>query len=281
MLADGPTGDRLAAMWRGFLIVLALALAVLAGVWALQRRLIYFPSQGLPDVPTGVEAVSYPTEDGLELEGWLVATAGDARGIVLVLPGNAGNRAARVPLGRALAERGYSALLVDYRGYGGNPGSPSEEGLQRDARAALSYLEGRNDVDTDRIVYFGESLGSGVAVRLAVEKPPAALILRSPFSSLAAVGSVHYPLLPVSLLLRDRFENVPAVGEVETPILVIAGSDDRIVPTRLSRDLFDAAEEPKHLITIEGAGHNDIALLTGAEMIDAIAEFLDPVLEDR
>lgn len=265
-------------MWRGVAVVLILMLAVLAAIWAFQRRLIYLPSRGLPDAPEGVEAVSYTTEDGLDLEAWFVPAPDDRRGTVLAFPGNAGNRAARVALGTALAEEGYSTLLVDYRGYGGNAGSPSEEGLARDARAALAYLESRAQVDTDRIAYFGESLGSGVAVQLAVEEPPSALILRSPFPSLADVGSVHYPVLPVSLLLRDRFDNGDKIAKVQAPILVIAGEDDRIVPTQLSRDLYELAEEPKELVIIDGAGHNDLALLAGDEMIQEIAHFLGDAL---
>lgn len=265
-------------MWRGAALVLVVLVVILAAIWALQRRLIYLPSQAVPHPPEGVEEVSYTTEDGLELDGWLVLAA-DPRGAVLVFPGNAGNRAARLPLGRALTGLGFTTLLVDYRGYGGNPGSPSEEGLARDARAALSYLGERYGFDSDRIAYFGESLGSGVAVQLAQDEPPAALILRSPFPSLGDVGSVHYPVLPVSLLLRDRFDNAEKLPGVEAPLLVIAGSADRIVPTRLSRNLYEMAKEPKELVIVDGADHNDFALLAGDEMITAMERFLGDVSE--
>jgi fermentation-respiration switch protein FrsA (DUF1100 family) len=266
-------------MWRGVAVVVVVVLAVLAAIWALQRRLIYLPSQAVPDVPGSVEAVTYTTEDDLELDGWFLPAPGDPLGAVLVFPGNAGDRSARVPLARALAGAGYSTLLVDYRGYGGNPGSPSEEGLARDARSALAYLESRDDVDPDQIVYFGESLGSGVAVQLAIEEPPAALILRSPFPSLAHVGSVHYPALPVSLLLRDRFDNADKIQRIPAPLVVIAGSADRIVPTELSRDLYELAEERKEMVVIDGAGHNDFALLAGDEMIQEIVDFLARVMD--
>lgn len=259
-------------------MVVVLMLAFLAAVWALQRKLIYLPGQAVPAVPNGVEAVSHVTEDGLELEGWLISAPSAPRGWVLVFPGNAGNRSARLPLGRALAGSGYTALLVDYRGYGGNPGSPSEEGLRRDARSALSYLERRDDVDVDRIAYFGESLGSGVAVQLAAEEPPAALILRSPFPTLADVGSVHYPVLPVSVLLRDRFDNAAKLPEIEAPLMVIAGSADSIVPSRLSRDLYDIANQPKELVVVEGANHNDWALLGGDQMIEEMVQFLEDAI---
>jgi fermentation-respiration switch protein FrsA (DUF1100 family) len=134
-----------------------------------------------------------------------------------------------MPLAWGLSAMGYATLLVDYRGYGGNPGSPSEEGLAIDARAALAHVESRDDVNADRIAYFGESLGASVAVLLAVERPPSALIFRSPFTSLADVGSVQLPLLPVSLLLRDRFDSSAKIADIRVPVLIVAGNDDALV----------------------------------------------------
>lgn len=264
-------------MLRGISLLIAAVLAVLAALWFFQRRLIYLPDRNSPPVRSAaLEEVRLITDDGLELVAWFVPAVGDDKGAVLVLNGNAGNRSDRLRLGEALAREGYAALLVDYRGYGGNPGSPSEEGLAGDARAALDYL--RTRAGQHRIAYFGESLGAGVAVQLATEHPPCGLILRSPFTSLPDVASVHYPILPSELLLRDRFDNEEKIDHVEAPLLVIAGSDDRIVPTRLTLDLYDAAHEPKQLVVIEGAGHNDAALLDGAEMIEAVVAFLEEAL---
>jgi fermentation-respiration switch protein FrsA (DUF1100 family) len=181
----------LLAVAVGIVIVVAL-------LWLVQRRLIYFPlMQDLASVATalpGAEEVTFETQDGLRLGGWFAPAASAASGpTVLVFNGNAGDRSFRAPLAAALSQAGLSVLLFDYRGYGRNPGSPSEAGLLRDARAARAYLAGRHDVDPDRLVYFGESLGAAVAVTLAAEQPPAALILRSPFTSLAEVGRLHYP----------------------------------------------------------------------------------------
>jgi fermentation-respiration switch protein FrsA (DUF1100 family) len=150
--------------------------------------------------------------------------------------------------------------------------------LAADARAALAYLRSRPEVDPRRIAYFGESLGAGVAVRLASEETPAALILRSPFTSLADIASVHYSLVPASLLLRDRYPSIDTIRKITVPLLVIAGSDDRIVPLEESRRLFEAANEPKQLLVIDSAGHNDLALLTGEEMIEKIVTFLGEAL---
>jgi uncharacterized protein len=193
---------------------------------------------------------------------------------VLVCNGNGGNRSLRAPLAAALARMGLAVLLFDYRGYGGNPGHPTEEGLAADARAALRYLAGRPEVDPARVVYFGESLGAAVALRLATERPPAALVLRSPFASLAEVGQLHYPLVPVSLLLRDRYDAAALAGRLAAPLLVVAGGRDRIVPASHSRRLFAAAPQPKRLVVLDGADHNDHDLLAGPRLLAEVRGFL-------
>lgn len=260
------------------LIGVAAIAALLALLWVGQRRLMYFPDGRVPAPRevglAGVESVRFPTADGLELAGWFVPAGAEAKATVVVFNGNAGNRAYRAPLATALAAHGFNVLLFDYRGFGGNPGSPTEIGLAADARAAREYLADRPDVDAARVVYFGESLGTGVAVGLAAEQPPAALILRSPFTSMADVGVYHYPILPVRLLLRDRFASRDTIGRIRAPVLVIAGDRDEIVPLEHSRRLYDAVPSPKELVIIKGASHNDDELLAGEEMIQAIVRFL-------
>ena len=217
-------------------IVTLVASGLLALVWSQQRRLIYFPSPGpVPPaatmLPNGQDVV-LETADGIRLGAWYLPVAGGGPG-VLVCNGNAGDRSMRVELAAALNRLGLSVLLFDYRGYGGNPGRPSEDGLAADARAAQSWLAAQPGVE--KIVYFGESLGAAVAVGLAVERPPAALVLRSPFTSLADVAAVHYPWLPVRRLLLDRYQSIERIASVGVPVLVIAGDRDDIVPARLSR----------------------------------------------
>jgi fermentation-respiration switch protein FrsA (DUF1100 family) len=193
---------------------------------------------------------------------------------VLVCNGNAGNRWMRADLAAALNRAGLSVLLFDYRGYGGNPGRPSEGGLAADARAAQAWLAAQPDVDPDRIAYFGESLGAAVAIGLAVQHPPAAVVLRSPFTSLGDVGAMHYPWLPVRRLLLDRYPSIDRIASVHAPVLVIAGERDDIVPESLSRRLYDAAAEPKRYLVVPGAGHNDPELVGGRQMLDEIGQFL-------
>jgi fermentation-respiration switch protein FrsA (DUF1100 family) len=215
------------------------------------------------------------TDDGVTLNGWFTPSQSSrAHATVIIFNGNAGNRAFRADLAARLADEGFASLLFDYRGYGGNPGSPSEQGLMRDARAARRYVESRADVDAHHIVYFGESLGTGVAVRLAVEYRPRALILRSPFTSLVDMGRHHYPFLPVAWLLRDRFSSLDHIARIGCPLLIIAATEDTIVPATQSRRLFAAALEPKRLEMLDHVDHNDYALLAGPEMMAAVTAFL-------
>jgi uncharacterized protein len=269
------------------LVVAALLLAPIGLLWAFQRRLIYLPApRGVPpaaSVLPGAEEVTFTTADGLRLGGWFVpAGAGDTPATrspgVLVCNGNGGNRSLRAALAAELSQMGLAVLLFDYRGYGGNPGDPSEEGLAADARAAQAYLAGRAEVDPDRLVYFGESLGAAVALRLAVERPPAALVLRSPFASLAEVGRLHYPLAPMALL-RDRYDSLAMAGRLAAPLLVVAGGRDRIVPASHSRRLFVAAPQPKRLVVLDGADHNDHDLLAGPRLLAELRAFLAGVPE--
>ncbi len=263
-----------------FLVVVGCALALLALLWFGQRRLMYLPHKEVPSPAAvgleGVEPVTFTTQDGIALGGWFVPAApSPARVMMLVCNGNAGNRAYRAELARAFRAEGVSVLLFDYRGFGDSAGSPDEPGLASDARAARDYLLSRPDVQASRLVYFGESLGAAVAVNLAVEHPPAALVLRSPFTSMVDVGVHHYPFLPVRLLLRDRYDALDRITQVRAPLLVIAGDADRIVPFSQSRRVHDAARSAKAFVVVEGADHNDAVLNAGPIVVAETMRLLE------
>lgn len=275
MPGDNRVVVRVSVVVRAALVVLLLLALLVALAWLFQRRLVYFPDRSAPppaaQVLAGGQDVSLRTGDGLELGAWLVRPppgTTDRRVGVLVAPGNAGNRLARVPLAAALAGRGLTVLLVDYRGYGGNPGSPTEEGLAQDVDAARAYLADR----TERVLYFGESLGAAVVTALATRQPPAGLILRSPFIDLPAAGREHYPFLPVRLLARDRFPVRDHIGGITAPTLVVYGTADSVVPPAQSRAVADSAAGPVRVLVVEGADHNDASLLDGRQLIDAVTE---------
>lgn len=262
-------------------VVIVLAILILtAFLYTTQRSSLYhpWPSPAEPP-PPGVDALEIETDDGLRLGAWFVPAAGagsEPGPAVLVCNGNAGYRAHRLPLAEALAGRGYHVLLFDYRGYAGNPGSPTEEGLRTDARAAARGLADRPEVDPRRVAYFGESLGASVCGGLATERPPAALVLRSPFPSIVAMGRHHYPYLPVAEpLVWDQWPLEAQLAEVRVPLLVVVGERDEIVPGQLSRRVHAAAAEPKRFVEVAAAHHNDESLLVGEELLREVGAFLD------
>ena len=245
---------------------------VLMSLFLLQRGLIYHPHRAPVAMPPaqlypGLRDVNITTEDGVALCAWYWPAESE-RPAVLFLHGNAGDRSYRLDILRGLHARGYTVLSLDYRGYGGSAGMPSEDGLYLDAEAAATWLK-RNG--HDQLLYFGESLGTGVAVELARRSPPAALILEAPFDSLTEVAGYHFPWLPVRWMLRDRFDSAAKIGRIEAPLLIIHGDEDRVVPQARGRALFEAAAEPKTWIPIPGAGHNDLRARLG----DAYFERLD------
>ncbi|MBN4925571.1 alpha/beta hydrolase [Hoyosella rhizosphaerae] len=263
---------------RTLIVALVVGIAyvtIVAAAWVFQRQLIYLPSS--PPTLTAAEAipgareVELTTSDGLELSAWFVEP--DTQGVVLIAPGNAGNRQHRAALAQELAANGLGVLLMDYRGYGGNPGSPTEFGLAQDARAAVEYLYAEAGVPHDQVVYFGESLGTGVVSELATEYPPAAMVLRSPFTSLADVGQHHYRFLPVRWLLKDRYpvaEHVTHPALESVPITVILGTRDSVVPTHFSRHVAEVAGA--NVVEIAGANHNDRSLNSGEDVVRAIVQ---------
>ena len=255
-------------------VVVVLAGLCLAAIWGLQRQLVYYPDAS--DVPPagevlpGARDVTLQTSDGLELGAWyLPADAERDTGLaVLVAPGNGGNRAGRAGLARELGDRGLSVLLLDYRGYGGNPGSPSEDGLAADADAAVRALAELGH-PLDRTIFLGESLGTGVVAGLQQRHRPAGIVLRSPFTDLADVGRHHYPWLPVRTLLRDRFPVLEPLAASAVPVTVVYGDRDDVVPTELSVRVAESAPSLVERLVLEGAGHND-AVMFGPRVADAV-----------
>ncbi len=267
---------------RPVTVVLLVTLVVIvagfvAVVWLGQRHLIYFPDTTVPQPPPDAREVSLETSDGLHLTAWQVAPTISDRGLaVLFAPGNGGNRAGRMVLAREMASIGLTVLLVDYRGYGGNPGRPGEDGLARDVRAGLAYLSGVG-FGLDRIIYFGESLGSAVVAELATEFRPAGLVLRSPFVDLASVGAHHYPVLPVRALLRERYPVGDNVERITAPTVVIYGSADTIVPADQSREVAERSAGLVSVTVVDGADHNDSELAHGPNIIDPVVDLVNRI----
>jgi fermentation-respiration switch protein FrsA (DUF1100 family) len=266
---------------RGLVIVIVVGVVMVGLLAAFQRRLIYFPdSTPVPsaaEMPGGVRDVTLHTSDGLELGAFFVpADSSSNRNLaVLVAPGNGGNRIGRLGLANELRSRGLAVLLMDYRGYGGNPGSPSEDGLARDAMAAAVALE-ELGYPAERTIYFGESLGTGVVAALQSRRTPAGVVLRSPFPALADVGAHHYPWLPVRLLLKDEFPVTRHLSDTSVSVTVIYGDADSVVPTTLSAEVADRTPSLDERLVIPGADHND-EVMFGTRVADAVARLADRV----
>jgi uncharacterized protein len=248
-------------------------LAVLTYLYVFQRQLLYFPDRSRPQLgllaQLGVREVQLTTVDGLSLLSWYLPPRG-GRKVILYFHGNGGNIGYRADRLRRFGGEGYGVLLVEYRGYGGNPGSPSEAGFYADAQAALDFL-GREGVAASRLVLYGESLGSGVAVHLAAQQPVAGVILESPYTSVAALAQYHYPYIPASRLIWDRFDALSRIGAVKAPLLILEGGQDTIVPPRFSQALFDAAPLPKESWLAPDAGHVNLDRFGG---LDAAVSFI-------
>jgi fermentation-respiration switch protein FrsA (DUF1100 family) len=245
--------------------------ALLAGValyatavtvlWAFQRDLMYFPdrSRVAPshyDILGGVQEVSYTTADGLDLVAWYAPAPVD-RPTIVVFHGNGGSlRRERFRLKR-FKDAQMGALLVTYRGYSGNGGTPSEVGLYADARAALDWLEASGVASTS-VVLYGISLGTGVATKMAEERELAAVVLEAPYTSTVDVAAFRFPIVPVSWLMEDRFESLARMSAITEPLLVMHGSGDYVIPQRFGRRLFEAANQPKEGFWPHAVGHDDL-----------------------
>ena len=260
------------------------AVIAIVGVlmWSLQRSMIYFPDTSevpaAADVLEGGQDLTLHTSDGLELEAWFAPPTEDAVDrdmAVLMAPGNGGNREGRAGLAQHLQDRGFSVLLMDYRGYSTNPGRPSENGLIRDGLAATDALEAQGFAP-DQTIYFGESVGGGVVAALLSQRPPAAAVFRSPFTDLAEVGKRHYPWLPVGILLRDRFSVTEHVSRTQVPISVIRARHDTVVPAELSAQVAAAAPNLVEEHILDDADHND-PVMFGPEIAEAVARIADEV----
>ena len=206
--------------------------------------------------------------DGVHITAWFVAPQGD-KPVIVFFHGNGGSLRYSVARFRELIGAGIGLVALEYRGYGGNEGSPSEAGLIADGEAAYAYAAAH--YPTKQIVIWGQSLGSGVAVAVAAEKPVGRIILEAPFTSTAAVASIRYWYIPVSLLMKDQFHSDRRIQKVTAPLLILHGMKDQVVPFAMGERLFELANKPKHIVRFLDAGHDDIDA-NGA--LNAVARFL-------
>jgi len=299
--AQNRTLSQFVRRWVFIISVPYLGAMAMVALW--QRALIYhpvkvaaLPVEKFPRLRDRARDLHFQTDKGLSLHGWhILATpeksealsaVREARPVLLYFPGNARHRGDRVDRLLALANLGFDVLVFDYRGYGENEGEPTEARLRQDAKAVWDYVTGPLGLAGSRVVLYGESLGGGVATRLAADcclagTPPGGLILQSTFNSLTAAGAQHYPWLPVSWLLIDRFPSDIAVKDVTCPILQLHGRYDTIVPWELGVKLHEAMPKQsssgtaRRLVELPHSNHNDVFESDGPLLRKSVYEFLE------
>jgi uncharacterized protein len=243
----------------------------------LQRNLMYFPDK-TPFVPMEwqvpeLQPIETKTTDGLTITSWYTPAQSSEKQTIIFTQGNAGHTGYRNYKIRPWIDAGYGVMMVGYRGFGANPGVPSEQGLYTDSRSVFDWLRAKG-ISGQNLIVYGESIGTGVAVQMATEYPASALILESPYTSTAEVGAWRYPFLPVYYLMRDRFESIKKIKNIHMPLLLIHGENDVVIPVRFGRELLAAANEPKQGVFMPGLGHSDIYDLTVREIIMRFMEKL-------
>jgi uncharacterized protein len=254
------------------IVVVGLYVAAAAVLYVTQRSLMYFPNTnhitpeqaGLPEA----QEIPLTASDGVHISAWYVKPK-DYKPVIVYFHGNGGSLRNRVARFKKLAGAGIGLVALEYRGFGGNPGSPSEDGLIADGEAAYAFAAAHYPIT--QIVVWGESLGTGVAVAVAAQKPVGRVILEAPFTSAAAVASLHYWYLPVRLLMKDQFHSDQRIGKITVSVLILHGAQDNVVPYAMGERMFELANKPKHIVRFLDGGHQDLDA-NGA--LDAVAHFL-------
>lgn len=250
-----------------FTVIVSAYVLILIGMKLFEDKLVYFPNMNTPDpVAAGLpplEVRTITSADGIDLLVWHYQ--GDkAKPTILYFHGNAGNLGTQAKLVKPLMQAGYNVYMIEFRGFGGNAGAPTEMGLYSDARSALNDLKSLG-IAEQNIILYGRSLGTGVASKMAEEIDAKGLILQAPFTSAPAVAKHRYPYLPD--IMRDKFDSLSRIKSITEPLFIFHGDADRTVPPYLTVELFEAANEPKQLVVFPGGGHSNIFLIGGNDAV--------------
>jgi len=262
------------------IVLITLATTAVVSGWMLmfEEQYIYYPEKEIARTPETAglkfQDIYLTTDDDISLHGWLIPHPA-ARFTLLHFHGNAGNISHRLHLYENWHRMGLSVFAIEYRGYGKSEGAPSEAGFYSDARAAWEELVKRQNIPASAIIIAGRSLGCAVATKLATETKPAALVLETPFTSIADMAAEHYPwLIPLRFLVQAKFDTLDLVGRVHAPVMVISAENDELVPVAMGQNIYAAANEPKEVVTLSG-GHNDFDLSSSPAYIKAWHQWLN------
>ena len=254
------------------LVVLVYFLATL-GLYIFQRSLLYHPTENNYDgdrLTVNIEKVKIVTEDNIDLLAWYHNKDINKFKTILYLHGNAGSLENRIHKINHFEDMNINFLLLSWRGFSGNKGEPTEQGLYQDARSAVKWLI-KQGVFEENIIIYGESLGTGVTTEIAQNKNFAGIILESPFTSMVAAGKSKYPIFPIRLLLKDRYESDKKIKNIKSPVLIMHGEQDNIVPFWMGEKMFELANEPKYSYFSK---YDDHMMDFNKELINSIKLFL-------
>ena len=267
---------KLKYMFTLVTIVIACYLLVVIFVFFYQRNLLYHPFENnynTEEANFSYEEIFIPTSDGKKLKAWFHKKNLKKKKTLLFFHGNAGNLTNRIYKLNLIKNLDINFLIVAYRGFSGNEGKPTEEGLYQDARDTLSWLN-QQEIEDKQIVIYGESLGTGVSAEVAQNKKFAGIILESPFTSMVEAGKHYYFYLPVSLLLKDRYETIKKLKNIKIPILVMHGERDKIVPFHMGLEVFSEANEPKYSYFPKNDDH---MMEYNKNLLDVLNKFLKSI----
>ena len=271
------------SIWKLVIVVVSVYALLSIYVYFMQPGMLFYPNMpgrdlvATPgDIGLTYQDVEFSTEDNIKLHGWFVSNK-NAKGTVLFFHGNAGNISHRLDSIVIFHRLGLNVFIIDYRGYGQSEGKITEKGTYRDAEAAWNYLNHTQGISGKQIIIFGRSLGASIAGWLANKHTPAALIIESGFTSVAAMGQRFYPFLPVRWLTRFKYDTKQYVKNVSCPVLVAHSIDDEIIPYEEGREIFQAAPGPKQFLEMQG-GHNDGFVVSGAVYVEGIKSFINESL---
>ena len=263
-------------------IIIASVYIIFAGfLFISQSHYIYYPVHALSTDPGSIglnfESVSFETTDRVKLSGWFIPGE-NARGVILFCHGNAGNISHRLESIQIFHQLGLDIFIFDYRGYGQSEGKPTEPGTYQDAEAAWRYLTEERQVNPNKVIVFGRSLGGAVASWLAQRHTPGALIVESTFTSLPDIAASVYPYLPVRLLLRFKYNTAEYLGRINCPVLIVHSRNDEIMPFSHGQRLFEIAKEPKKFLEITGT-HNEGFITSGKSYEDGLNAFVSEYMD--
>ena len=244
-----------------------------------QRNIMYRPDNIKPSLlraNVDMESIELQVNENLSLMSWYKAPE-PTKPMLVYFHGNAGDIESRVPNLRSFLDSGYGLFLLSYRGYGKNPGKPTEQGLYDDARAAMDYVIGQQ-IPLSKIFIFGESLGTGVAMQMALEYETIGLILQSPYTSLYDIASDQYPIYPTKLLVKDGYDSLSKIDNISQKLLIIHGQLDSVVPIRMGKQLYEKALVKKEIFISKTADHGDIL---SADMANRVRGFIQDTLNTR